>query len=65
MKNRLIPYPFQNNINALDPQDQLSCLKGLIDASEADYVTMPTPKNLDEWIIRTMGKTTLQFCNKN
>ena len=29
MKDRLVPYPFQNNINSLDIEDQLVCLNGM------------------------------------
>ena len=30
MKDRVVPYPFQNNINVLEIDDQLLCLNGLM-----------------------------------
>ncbi len=55
MKKRLIPYPLQNNINALDPEDQILCINGLVDAHAADQTKQGKPANLDEWILRVMG----------
>ncbi len=55
MKNRLIPYPFQNNFNALDAPDQLACLNGLMDAHVLAEHKLPKPANMDEWILRVMG----------
>jgi hypothetical protein len=56
MKDRLIPYPFQNNINALDPADQIICLNGLVDATASSQLKLPKPANLDEWILRVLGE---------
>jgi len=55
IRNRLVPYPFQNNINALDVEDQVACVNGLIDASQHSQLVQPKPTNFDEWIIRVMG----------
>jgi protoporphyrinogen oxidase len=55
MKNRLVPYPFQANFNALDPADQLACINGLVDAHALAEHKLPKPASLDEWIMRTMG----------
>ena len=56
MKDRLVPYPFQNNINALDPSDQLLCINGLVDATVSAQLPQPKPANFDEWIVRVMGE---------
>jgi protoporphyrinogen oxidase len=32
MKNRWVPYPFQNNICSLPLEDQVNCINGLIEA---------------------------------
>ncbi|EIW69004.1 hypothetical protein TREMEDRAFT_31510 [Tremella mesenterica DSM 1558] len=52
-----VPYPYQNNVSKLPLDMQLSCIDGLIVASEIRAAT-PTirPKTFDEWIIRNMGE---------
>ena len=52
MKDRWIPYPFQNNITCLDPDDQIKCLNGLIAAKGN---TSSSFANFDEWINKVMG----------
>ncbi|KAI9189739.1 hypothetical protein H9P43_001172 [Blastocladiella emersonii ATCC 22665] len=51
-----IPYPYQNNISALPKEDQVVCLRGLIDAYLASALAQDKPKNFDEWIVRSMGE---------
>jgi len=53
MKDRFIPYPFQNNIQCLDQDDQLTCLDGLIDVLE---IPLGKPQTFDDWIIANMGE---------
>merc|ERR1719224_309671 len=55
MKNRWIAYPFQNNISALDTDDQEKCLVGLVDAKVRVATAQSKPANFDEWILRVMG----------
>ena len=55
MKNRYIPYPFQNNITCLDVEDQVSCLNGLVEAKVKAATLKDRPANFDEWIDRVMG----------
>ncbi|KAF6252642.1 hypothetical protein COO60DRAFT_504963 [Scenedesmus sp. NREL 46B-D3] len=55
IKNRWVAYPFQNNIAALDKQDQVSCLSGLVEARVANATAAGRPANFDEWILRVMG----------
>lgn len=56
LKNRWVAYPFQNNISALDKEDQIKCLTGVVEAKVANATAAGTkPKNFDEWILRVMG----------
>jgi UDP-galactopyranose mutase len=51
LDGRWVPYPFQNNLRYLGPQDAYDCLVGLIDApgvnGDADFAT---------WMARTFGE---------
>ncbi|MEK6968539.1 MAG: FAD-dependent oxidoreductase [Nanoarchaeota archaeon] len=53
IKNRFVPYPFQNNIRHLPKEDVWKCISGLVDL----YVKKsPAPKNFREWIMYTFGE---------
>jgi len=53
MRNRFIPYPFQNNIRRLPPDDLEKCLTGLVQL----YREPPAkPKNFHEWVLATFGR---------
>ncbi|GMH69347.1 hypothetical protein TrST_g1136 [Triparma strigata] len=54
MRDRWIPYPFQNNITCLDVPDQIKCLTGLV-AAKAKPMD-GKPKNFNEWIDKVMGE---------
>lgn len=56
MKNRWVPYPFQNNICSLPLEDQVACINGLIDAKVNNALARTAPDNFDEWILRVMGE---------
>jgi len=56
MKQKWIPYPFQNNICGLPLEDQVSCINGLIEAKVANAMATTPPANFDEWIMRVMGE---------
>jgi protoporphyrinogen oxidase len=56
MKNRWIPYPFQNNICSLPLEDQVNCINGLIEAKVTNALAKSAPANFDEWILRVMGE---------
>jgi len=56
MKQRWIPYPFQNNICSLPLEDQVQCINGLIEAKVANALAKSPPANFDEWIMRVMGQ---------
>jgi protoporphyrinogen oxidase len=55
LKNRWVAYPFQNNISALDQEDQIKCLTGCVEAKVANALAQGKPSNFDEWILRVMG----------
>jgi protoporphyrinogen oxidase len=56
MRQRWVPYPFQNNICSLPLEDQVQCINGLIEAKVANALAKSAPANFDEWIMRVMGQ---------
>ncbi|MBC7893204.1 MAG: NAD(P)-binding protein [Sphingobacteriaceae bacterium] len=54
MRNRFVPYPFQNNIRYLPKEDMWKCLNGLIELYKSPFVGKP--KNFREWITATLGE---------
>lgn len=52
MRGRFIPYPFQNNIRRLPPEDLDKCLAGLVEITGNAQVR---PVNFREWILGTFG----------
>jgi len=52
--DRWVPYPFQNNIRHLPPEECARCLEGLIRAA-LDPSPDP-PRNFEDFIIRTFGE---------
>lgn len=57
IKNRFVPYPFQNNLHRLDPEDRDRCVEGLRRATVAAQqgATEP-PASFKDWILRTFGE---------
>ena len=53
MKDRFVPYPFQNNIKYLPTDSVWKCLDGII--SNYKNPSKEKPKNFDEWIQATFG----------
>src|SRR5271154_3216652 len=53
MRERFIPYPFQNNIRRLPPEDLDKCLAGLVDITRNGHAK---PANFREWILATFGE---------
>jgi protoporphyrinogen oxidase len=53
MRNCFIPYPFQNNIRLLPPEDLERCLLGLVEIARNGQVK---PANFREWILATFGQ---------
>ena len=56
IKQRWVAYPFQNNISALDVEDQIECLNGLVEAKVNCATATGKPASFDEWILRVMGE---------
>jgi len=52
MRDRFIPYPFQNNIRRLPPEDLNKCLQGLVAITRTPR---GKPSNFGEWIDATFG----------
>ncbi|KAF4694896.1 hypothetical protein FOZ62_014994 [Perkinsus olseni] len=57
IKDRWVPYPFQNNLYCLPLEDKIRCINGVIDAAKSSAALQQgKPKTFDEWILRVMGK---------
>lgn len=52
MRDRFIPYPFQNNIHRLPQEELVRCLEGLVDITRQPA---QPPRNFHEWILATAG----------
>jgi len=55
LKGRWVAYPFQNNVSALETDDQIACLTGLVEAKVRHATAPAAPQDFDEWILRTQG----------
>ena len=54
MRERWIPYPFQNNVWRLPADDLARCLDGLV-AIQGRDASAPPPANFAEWLARSFG----------
>ena len=54
IKNRFVPYPFQNNIHRLDPEDRERALAGL-ERARASFDPSCPPSSFAAWIADTLG----------
>ena len=52
IKERFVPYPFQNNIKFLSKEDMWQCLAGIIDLYKG---SSNKPTNFKEWMLATFG----------
>lgn len=52
MRNRWIPYPFQNNLHRLDPDDKWTVIQGLLEANQRNA---QDNSNFGAWIDSTFG----------
>lgn len=55
MRDRWIPYPFQNNVWRLPPNDLAACLEGLVEIQK-NGAHAPRPANFSEWLQRSFGR---------
>lgn len=53
IRDRFVPYPFQNNIRYLPKDVAWNCLKGVI---EINKQPPPAPANFEEWILAVFGR---------
>lgn len=53
-KGRLIRYPFENDLGALDPEDNFRCTWDFLNNSYTEQFRHP--KNLEEWLLANFGK---------
>lgn len=56
IKDRWVPYPFQNNLFCLPDEDKVRCINGVIDATLQGQLTKSKPDNFEEWILKVMGR---------
>jgi len=54
IKDRFVPYPFQNNIRYLPKEAMWKCLKGLVELSYNHDTKKPA--NFEEWILKSFGE---------
>jgi protoporphyrinogen oxidase len=54
LQQRFIPYPFQNNLRHLPPDDLAACINGLIQLQRNDR--RQPPANFQDWILRSFGQ---------
>jgi len=52
MRERFIPYPFQNNIRYLPKEQMLECLNGLFDVYRN---SSGAPANFEQWLVQNFG----------
>ncbi len=58
IRDRFVPYPFQNNLHRLDPADRWACVEGLwqaVQALDGSVQGLDKPANFAAWMERTMG----------
>lgn len=54
IRQRWIPYPFQNNIWRLPEDDLLACLEGLLEVRHPNQQT--PPKSFQDWLLASFGR---------
>ncbi len=58
VKNRFVPYPFQNNLHRLDAEERWRCVQGLWEVSQrhaSSGGSADPPAHFEEWIRTTFG----------
>lgn len=56
MRDRFIPYPFQNNIRRLPREEMIECVLGLVRALKVAATHPPKPKHFEEQFVQAMGE---------
>jgi len=52
IRGKFVPYPFQNNLRHLPPEDLIRCVKGLIRVRNNGHIP---PANFYDWIVQSFG----------
>lgn len=52
IRDRWVPYPFQNNIWRLPNEELIACLNGLVELQGAPR---PQPRSFDDWLLSAFG----------
>lgn len=55
IRNRFIPYPLQNNLHRLDPQERWDTVRGLLEAHHRQAQATCRPQHFGEWMQQTFG----------
>jgi protoporphyrinogen oxidase len=55
MRDTWIPYPLQNNIWRLPPNELVACLEGLLDVYTRRDVDAARPRSFREWLVASFG----------
>ncbi len=53
-RNRLIKYPFENDLSSLPMQERFECLQGFVTNPYKERFA--NPQNLKEWLLKTFGE---------
>lgn len=53
LRRKLIPYPFQNNLRYLPPEDLATCIKGLIQVQQDGH---KPSANFYDWVLQSFGQ---------
>ncbi len=54
MRDRFIPYPFQQNIHRLPNEDKTKVINGLLHV-EKNRASFPKPNHFKEWLLQSFG----------
>jgi protoporphyrinogen oxidase len=54
IRDRFVPYPFQNNLHRLPPPERWACVQGLL-AAHRNTAHQGKPKHFADWMTATMG----------
>ncbi len=54
IRKRFVPYPFQNNLHRLDPDDRWACVEGLLEVWEKAQKSRPA--NFEDWMLASFGR---------
>jgi protoporphyrinogen oxidase len=56
ISNRFVPYPFQNNLHRLPPEQRWKCVNGLMEVTQKKSIAeTDKPAHFEDWILKTFG----------